>query len=161
MTEGEWLLCSDPGTMLAFVKGRTSQRKLRLFAVACSRRYWAALRDESRKAVEAAERFADGRATPEELSVTYHIAYSAIDKYQPCSFVSEDQANAACCCAVEDAAEAALFAICYAWDGNSLAEAERDEAILLREILGLLRHLREPGEHVRGCWALDLLLGRD
>ena len=23
---------------------------------------------------------------------------------------------------------------------------------------GLLNHLREPGEHVRGCWALDLLL---
>jgi hypothetical protein len=24
----------------------------------------------------------------------------------------------------------------------------------------LLSHLREPGEHVRGCWALDLLLGK-
>jgi hypothetical protein len=24
----------------------------------------------------------------------------------------------------------------------------------------LLRHCREPGEHVRGCWALDLILGR-
>ena len=26
---------------------------------------------------------------------------------------------------------------------------------------GLLGHLRGPGPHVRGCWALDLLLGRD
>jgi hypothetical protein len=25
----------------------------------------------------------------------------------------------------------------------------------------LLEHLREPGPHVRGCWALDKLLGRD
>ncbi len=25
----------------------------------------------------------------------------------------------------------------------------------------LLGHLREPGPHVRGCWAVDLLLGRD
>lgn len=25
----------------------------------------------------------------------------------------------------------------------------------------LLEHLRRPGEHVRGCWVLDLLLGRD
>jgi hypothetical protein len=25
----------------------------------------------------------------------------------------------------------------------------------------LLRHLREPAGHVRGCWALDLLLGRE
>lgn len=26
---------------------------------------------------------------------------------------------------------------------------------------GLLAHCREPGEHVRGCWALDLVLGRE
>jgi hypothetical protein len=25
---------------------------------------------------------------------------------------------------------------------------------------GLLGHLRGPGPHVRGCWAVDLLLGR-
>jgi hypothetical protein len=25
----------------------------------------------------------------------------------------------------------------------------------------LLSHCREPGEHVRGCWALDLLLGKE
>ncbi|MBY0228273.1 MAG: hypothetical protein K2W96_03220, partial [Gemmataceae bacterium] len=24
----------------------------------------------------------------------------------------------------------------------------------------MLRHLREPGEHVRGCWAIDLLVQR-
>ncbi|MCI0377346.1 MAG: hypothetical protein L0215_07060 [Gemmataceae bacterium] len=26
---------------------------------------------------------------------------------------------------------------------------------------GLLAHLRQPGEHVRGCWAVDLLLGQE
>src|SRR5262245_7375188 len=25
----------------------------------------------------------------------------------------------------------------------------------------LLRHCREPGEHVRGCWVVDLLLGKE
>jgi hypothetical protein len=25
----------------------------------------------------------------------------------------------------------------------------------------LLGHCREPGEHVRGCWAVDLLLGKE
>jgi hypothetical protein len=25
----------------------------------------------------------------------------------------------------------------------------------------LLRHCREPGEHVRGCWVIDLLLGKE
>jgi hypothetical protein len=24
----------------------------------------------------------------------------------------------------------------------------------------VLRHCREPGEHVRGCWVVDLLLGK-
>ena len=24
----------------------------------------------------------------------------------------------------------------------------------------ILRHCREPGEHVRGCWVVDLLTGR-
>lgn len=24
----------------------------------------------------------------------------------------------------------------------------------------MLRHLREPGGHARGCWAVDLVLGR-
>jgi hypothetical protein len=25
----------------------------------------------------------------------------------------------------------------------------------------LLAHLRSPGPHVRGCWAIDLLLGKE
>ena len=25
----------------------------------------------------------------------------------------------------------------------------------------ILRHCREPGEHVRGCWVVDLLLGKE
>jgi hypothetical protein len=25
----------------------------------------------------------------------------------------------------------------------------------------VLRHLRSPGPHVRGCWALDLMLAKD
>ena len=25
----------------------------------------------------------------------------------------------------------------------------------------ILRHCREPGEHVRGCWVIDLLLGKE
>jgi hypothetical protein len=25
----------------------------------------------------------------------------------------------------------------------------------------ILNHCREPGEHVRGCWLLDLILGKE
>jgi hypothetical protein len=70
MGEAAWFASSDPEEMLKFVGTQegASERKLRLFGVACCRRIWHLLPDECcRRLVEVSERYADGDATREEL----------------------------------------------------------------------------------------------
>ena len=78
MTEAEWLASTDPVPMLRSLAG-ASDRKLRLFACAACRRVWHLFADAAgRGAVEAAERFADGLATGEELADALAAAESAV-----------------------------------------------------------------------------------
>ena len=61
MTEQEWLACTDPTPMLEFLQNKASDRKLRLFAVACSCRCLHLTADDRvGEALDIAERFADG-----------------------------------------------------------------------------------------------------
>jgi hypothetical protein len=72
MTEQEWLACTDLNKMLEFLRGKASDRKLRLFGCGCVRR---AITVDSisswGNAIELAERAADG-------SADWHAARAAL-----------------------------------------------------------------------------------
>jgi len=69
LTEAEWRTCDDPAAMLHFLRGQVSGRKRRLFACACVRSVGHLLPDDAgRRAVETAERYADGLARLSELA---------------------------------------------------------------------------------------------
>jgi hypothetical protein len=79
VTESDWAAATEPHHMLAFLWSvGASPRKLQLFAAACCRRVWHRLPDpRSRRAVEVAERYADGEATAAEVTAARDEAVRA------------------------------------------------------------------------------------
>jgi hypothetical protein len=61
MTESDWITATDPQSMLRAC-GTISDRRRRLFAVACVRRVSGLLQEFSVRFLELAERLADGQA---------------------------------------------------------------------------------------------------
>ena len=231
MTEAEWLACAYPTPMLEFLRGKASERKLRLFACACCRRIWHLLIEErSLRAVEVAERFAEGTAPVPELNkaedyandVWNELAYADGGVTDAQTDASEAACSAACyskaaIASATSTSRSTAYALSYdgreavehaeqchllrdifanpfrpqpslppavlAWnDGTVRRIAERvyeDRrlpegtldtarlAILADALLDagcddeeLLAHCRSAGPHVRGCWGVDLILGK-
>jgi hypothetical protein len=79
MTEAEWLACTDWTPMLEYLRGLASDRKLRLFAVACCRRMWHLLTESCQRAVGLAERYCDGLATADEWAAAKSVAEAAFE----------------------------------------------------------------------------------
>lgn len=89
MNEQEWLASTDPAAMLGEITAphnsdlpnpgwRASDRRLRLFACACCRSVWDRLTDpRSRRAVEVAERYADGLCDFPALAAAERAAMDA------------------------------------------------------------------------------------
>ena len=87
MTEQEWLTAINPTRMLEYLRGKTSDRKLRLFAVACCRHLWHLMTEERcRNAVEVAERLADGLATNVERRTAALAGYDPSMGEHPACF---------------------------------------------------------------------------
>jgi hypothetical protein len=79
MTEAEWLTCARPEAMLEFLRGKASDRKLRLLAVACCRTAVSEVDpdgEESRQDLQLAEQMAEGISTPTDGLDYYYGFYS-------------------------------------------------------------------------------------
>jgi hypothetical protein len=225
MTEAEWAVSFEAPRMIAALRGKGSERLWRLYAVACVRRTAHLMRDaRSRKALEVAERFADGAATEVELNLARTRAEAAAHQALYEEYIDEVRANF--CWDAEfqavwearRAAETALLCLAEdigkTFDGQTTEIADTlQDPDLLRELFGnpfrwklldpawlacndgaagkvaraiydnhefnhlpiladaleeagcsdadILAHSRQPGEHARGCWVLDLVLGKE
>jgi hypothetical protein len=222
MTEAEWLACTDPKSMLKFLRGKASDRKLRLFACACCRRAWHQLEQwfdppmaaSMEETVRRAELYADGHTTRDEMlqaqagwdASGYELGYAFYDCAGKRAELLEVPARVAHALTElelpiepERAAQVDLLRevignpfrrppkLNRSWLGRKdsavrrlaqtayddrtlpagsldpshlavLADALEDAGCDNAEMLG---HLRGPEVHVRGCWAVDLLLGRE
>jgi hypothetical protein len=212
MTEAEWLSCTDPEAMLAFLQGKASDRKLRLFACACCRRIGADLPDQqSWNAVLVAEVYADRGVSEQDLAA----ARTEAERSSQINMAAYGAVQATAMSAWE-AATGVIDAVYYlAWEAREEGEErETGQTSVLRDIFGplpfrlitidpgwlqwnwgtvssiarhiydehafhdlpiladaltdagcdnqeLIDHCRTDGPHVRGCWVVDLLLGRD
>src|SRR5260370_38994279 len=81
MNEQEWLACADATLMLSHLGTGVTERKLRLFAVACCRHIWHLLPDQrSRVAVEVAEQYADRLASERQQAGVLKEAIAAANR---------------------------------------------------------------------------------
>jgi hypothetical protein len=142
MTEEEWLSATNPPPMLGFLRGKVSDRKLRLFACACCRRIWDLyLHHDSFRSIEVGEKFADGEATNKDLRTADELAMWAGDD---ASWTSMQEATIAwtAAAAVQKtgilAANWAVYEMQSVFAGNEpkCEEEQIAQCHLLREIFG-------------------------
>jgi hypothetical protein len=147
-TEADWIECQDAPMMLFGLIRTSSQRKLRLVAAACCRRYCDSFSAENQEKLASVESCADGLITWEECA-----------DVGPTSIIWCGRPSiGALSCAVEckDAWDAALMACMSAKDGyiqedkqfdwsDALRAQEKEaQAILLRHIFGNPFRPRSP-----------------
>src|SRR5689334_9780765 len=149
MTEAQWHDATGPGHLLKFVEDRASPRKLRLFGCACGRRVCHLMPDNTGEtAIAAAERFADGTATPDELKEAHlAVGRAAWGRERERDFASRHALAAAMWVADSPIAcwEASTEATKAVWTGTATpgtvdregANSERAvQAVIFRDLFG-------------------------
>jgi len=230
MTESEWLTSTRLKSLTDYLLREkvVSQRKLRLYAIACCRRVEHLFsHPEVRKALDAAERFAEGAIKPGTLNTWRKRVWEARGAdFQPTAsaanraaeavvlacqttsgylqaapmanealaFAADAEKDTPAWKAAHEQTRQTIFALLRDVVGNPFRplptfdpawliangglpgriatgiyeERRFDELPILADVLddagctatALQDHLRAPGPHDRGCWALDVILGK-
>jgi len=220
VTESEWLSGADPEPILAeLLRGRASERKLRLLACACCRAWDPdlSLSDFARTAVLTTERYVDGQASREEREAASVVAREAYyltvqqqgrgaraawlarlagwgsgsrdghlarltvmndpDVWRRMGVPRQALLPLVRCIFGNPFLAVAVDPSWLAWGGGTVPavaaaiyeERAFDRTPILADALedagcdnaGILDHLRRLGPHARGCWVIDLLLGKE
>jgi hypothetical protein len=213
MTEAEWLAATDPRPMLDFLRGKASDRRLRLFACACCRYFFFDPHGGDIQAedfiLEPTGWFVDGVFGEREREIAETEAQSLDDygfyaahKREALIAVAarafsilrvwsalEEFSNSQGCYGNELHGKGCEFLRCIfgnpfrpvavepSWLPSTVVALATgiyedrgfDRMPILADALqdagcdsdDILNHCRRQGEHVRGCWALDLVLGKE
>jgi hypothetical protein len=216
VTEQEWLAGTDPPAMLTFLRGKASERSLRLFCCACCRQVSGGLSRARKNAVDIAERFADGQAgwwktfwgeflalPPDTRNWENRKGYpEKIAAHITIQHWKQKNPDGDGVAAALDVARLTRHAdppmtegdhvhLLFDIFGNPFRPVALDPRWLTSTVLDLARtiydervyermpiladalmdagcgsdevinHCRSDGPHVRGCWVVDLILGKE
>ncbi|MDB5307637.1 MAG: hypothetical protein JWO38_1839 [Gemmataceae bacterium] len=213
MTEAEWLACEDLEAMLQFLRGKTSDRKLRLFAAESFRHLVRLLPDQRQhRAIEFLEEMAEGTGTMGSRGEAMGNARRALPSQAVMGSgnPTDDPHFVALMLYRELASSSIAVHATTAPAGLMKGAAEQEwQSRLLRDVTGnpfrpvtldpswltptvtaltrqmyesrdfaampiladalqdagcdnmdILGHCRNEGAHLRGCWVVDLVLGK-
>jgi hypothetical protein len=94
ITASDWRACEDPTSLLHFLSDKGTERKWRLFAVACCKRIDRFITDDrSRRAVKVAELYAEGTATKEAVEEARTAAQKAQEEAMHAEYAAEAEEN--------------------------------------------------------------------
>jgi hypothetical protein len=139
VTEADWNSCTDPQAMLTFLResSKLSERKARLFAVACCRGIWDLMTDgRSRVAVMVAERFADGLTIEKWLEAARGEAHRVLRSVES----EAEEAAAWASLWVTDSPAGLAAGKVAAWAAEaqlSIKRANKEYGRLVRDLSGL------------------------